>query len=702
MSRAVYGTPRTRTTTGLVVAALIGATLAAATSPSASNEPTTGRALGLAPNHLGPKGTQLGDLTGDGLADVFAYRPSDQAWLVSSAGIGAWRVLAHGALVPSRTWLADLTGDGKDDVFYYRQDDHAWRVSSAGANDFTTYTHGVLDPAYTRFGDLDGDGKADVFTRHADGVWRVSYGGLGDWQIINGGWFDPVNTWIGDLNGDSEDDLLAINADYSWAVSYSGTGPWQTINNGWLNPHNTQLVDVNGDGEDDVFTVTSDGQWRVSHSGTGGWITVNNGYLDPTRTWLADMDGDNAVDVFTVTEAAEWRLSSGATTAWQGINNGRLPFEAEATLSAPFNVLARPCEDRCADPLTVVSTLTPDLSATVLSTVPASIAWEIRRQGASSVGASYTTSAASGGPTTLQVPNGVLADRTQYEFRVVASNAYHSTASPWVKFATGVGEIDPDGHSIDPDDADATSDDSWLSEPQGLTIDLGTPSTKISVSAVGPDASNTAKEETLQRTADGDLDMSFGGLKAEPPIGGSQIPWNEWAACKTYGITDKFKKVKDYDRLWWPGPYQTGVSWVRFYCGRKDTVRVDGKAVESAFGYRHVAERHRGDFGYLAYFMGRQWQDLAGWEMSWLADDPYVVTHYGGPGTGRNARYCVERKFVFMLNDGKIGEHWAVMILGKSARRIMTVFPTQPEYDDGSYCISQGGTTVRDVRWNRL
>lgn len=94
-------------------------------APAVASDNTLGRALGLAPNHLGPRATQLGDMDGDGRADVFSYRASDAAWLVSYSGTSAWHTINLGTLNPTRTWLADLNGDGKADVFTHRESDNA-------------------------------------------------------------------------------------------------------------------------------------------------------------------------------------------------------------------------------------------------------------------------------------------------------------------------------------------------------------------------------------------------------------------------------------------------------------------------------------------------------------------------------------------------------------------------------------------------
>lgn len=323
----------------LALVALVGVIAA----PAASSDNTLGRALGLAPNHLGPRATQLGDIDGDGRADVFSYRSTDQAWLVSYSGTSAWNTINHGALVPTRTWLADLNGDGRADVFTHRQEDNAWLVSYSGTTAWMIINHAYLNPDVTRFGDVTGDGLDDVFTQLADGTWVRSNGGTSEWVVLNGGSFQPSTTWVGDLNGDGREDVVAVNDDWSWAVSYGGTSAWTIINNGYLEPSAAQLVDVNGDGRSDIYAAFDDGSWRVSYSGTSSWTVVNNGALDPTRTWLADLNGDGTADVLTIQNLTRWVMSSSALGAWQELNNGVLP--ADVAVEAPGAINSVACDE---------------------------------------------------------------------------------------------------------------------------------------------------------------------------------------------------------------------------------------------------------------------------------------------------------------------------------------------------------------------
>lgn len=281
---------------------------------------------------LGPDALDVADVDGDGKGDVFAYEPSNGAWLVSYAGISAWTVVNHGTLDRNRTWLADMNGDRKADVFTQFPDGR-WMVSHSAKESWVQYNGSLaLDPARTRLGDLNGDLKADVLAFSADGVWRVSYGGNTAWQVVNNGAFNPPErTWLADMNGDGRDDVFAQLPDGRWMVSHSASSAWTQLNGAdALDPARTWLADLNGDARDDVFTQFGDGRWMVSHSGTSPWVQINGSEaLDGNRTRLSDMNGDGREDLFNVDSSCAWRISYSAASGWSNINNG-CPFRSAA------------------------------------------------------------------------------------------------------------------------------------------------------------------------------------------------------------------------------------------------------------------------------------------------------------------------------------------------------------------------------------
>lgn len=119
-------------------------------------------------------------------------------------------------------------------------------------------------------------------------------------------------------------------------------------------------------------------------------------------------------------------------------------------------------------------------------------------------------------------------------------------------------------------------------------------------------------------------------------------------------------------------------TYARLYCGRVDTV----PNVESKFGFRHIKDRHMGEWEAKAAAMGRGWRDLVGWMMSWMTYDPDLVSVPSGK------RFCYQRKFHFVVNGEVVLNTRAVMILGETGVRIMTFFPNSPK--GRGYCANKG------------
>ncbi len=125
---------------------------------------------------------RMGDLDGDGKADLIFWRPQTGKffWLTSSsrynygaAGSKQWGSVGG---VPDVPLIGDLDGDGKADLIFWRPGTGTFSclTSSTGYNSAAAGTRqwgsvgGVPDVPLT--GDLDGDGKADLI------VWRPGIG----------------------------------------------------------------------------------------------------------------------------------------------------------------------------------------------------------------------------------------------------------------------------------------------------------------------------------------------------------------------------------------------------------------------------------------------------------------------------------------------------------------------------------------------
>jgi uncharacterized delta-60 repeat protein len=251
-----------------------------------------------------------GDVDGDGKVDLTVWRPGVGVWFwltsssgynYDSAGAKQWGSQSEGD-VPL---LGDVDGDGKADLIVWRASTGTWYwltsssgydYAVAGAKEWGSQSLG--DVPLT--GDIDGDGKADLI------VWRAS---TGTWYWLNssseynyasaGGkqWGDQSLgdvARVGDVDGDGLADLTVWRAStgtWYWLTSASGYNyaaagakQWGSQSEGDM----PFLADLDGDGLADL-TV-----WRAS-TGTWYWLTSASGYnyaAAGAKQWGSQSEGD--------------------------------------------------------------------------------------------------------------------------------------------------------------------------------------------------------------------------------------------------------------------------------------------------------------------------------------------------------------------------------------------------------------------------
>jgi len=251
----------------------------------------------------------LGDVDGDGVADVVAHNPGRGVDRISYGGPG-WRFTNH-PLVANATYLpvvANVTGaaDGPDDIIWYSPGtaaDYLWAGQADRNLSSTPVTlHGTWTP---HLGDFDGDGWDDVLWYApgpaSDLLW---YGGPSGPVTAPLHLSTYVTMAVGDFDGDGHDDVLLDGAgtasDALWLGGARGTFAKTAI----AIPGTAKLVvaDLDGDGDDDVVVYragpASDQLWRGGPNvgtvagGSGGFASTTIAITHSYVPVVGDLDGD--------------------------------------------------------------------------------------------------------------------------------------------------------------------------------------------------------------------------------------------------------------------------------------------------------------------------------------------------------------------------------------------------------------------------
>ena len=318
---------------------------------------------------------EVGDLNGDGAADLFLYgdhqntNHSDgrQNILYSNSdGTFTLDPDPQGAGAFFVNWnpiLMDITGDGRDDVMWDlqyadgRSQGYRWMWLNTGPGNSWTSIPNVAgnDGQYVNYrllaGSFSADGFADIIWNSDDGLGRstgtrnmwLGNGGNNFAGVVNlannNGQYTGFSPVFGDFNGDGHSDLIWNSTDTSGrstgtrAIWLSrGQGEWAGSANvagtnglyvGWR-----MLVgDFNADGASDVLWNEDDGFGRsvgsrhmwvsrgnMSFSGITN-VASHNGNYAGWAPLLGDFNGDGKSDVFWFAADTVGR-STGSRALW--------------------------------------------------------------------------------------------------------------------------------------------------------------------------------------------------------------------------------------------------------------------------------------------------------------------------------------------------------------------------------------------------
>ena len=226
----------------------------------------------------GTHGTLLGDVNGDGMEDLIALNDNavNGAWARrdSVAFGGGQGTFYGGAFYGSHgTFLGDVTGDGRADLVGLG-DGYIGVIPSVGGgfNGYQTWSYDTFDGGHGTFlKDVTGDGKADLVTLGDGyvGVLRSQGTSFGPFEIWYwGSFFGTRASHLGDVDGDSIADLVTNDEDRVRVLrstgSYFGT-PETWWGTGFYGYRGTFLGDVDGNSRADLI-ANGDGYVNVIRS----------------------------------------------------------------------------------------------------------------------------------------------------------------------------------------------------------------------------------------------------------------------------------------------------------------------------------------------------------------------------------------------------------------------------------------------------
>ncbi len=270
-----------------------------------------------------PYSVAIGDLDGDGKADLAVADPSGISVFRSTSAPGA---ISYAAKIdfatgsyPSIT-IGDLDGDGKADlavtnsgtVSVFRNTGIPGTISYAAKIDFTTGGY----PSSVAIGDLDGDGKADLAVTNNSNTLSVFRNTGTPGTISYAAKIDfatgavPTSVTIGDLDGDGKADLAVANNNTNTLSVFRNTGTPGTIGyaakidfttGGY--PTSVAIGDLDGDGKVDLAVANNSNTLSVfRNTGTPGTISYA-AKIDfatgshPGSIAIGDLDGDGKADL---------------------------------------------------------------------------------------------------------------------------------------------------------------------------------------------------------------------------------------------------------------------------------------------------------------------------------------------------------------------------------------------------------------------
>lgn len=267
----------------------------------------------------------VAELTGNGIDDVYVYRPGSRAEGFfygtrsrQQASLTATDV--HGTYVPL---AGDFRGDGIDDILWYGPGsaaDSIWSFATGGGHQSRTTT--VNRTYRAAVGDFDGNGRDDIVWHApgaaADSIWlhRADGSHLSTSFDVAGS-YRPI---AGDFDGNGYDDVLwyapGSAEDSLWL--HRADGSHRTVSLDIVGVYEPVAGDFGGDGIDDVFWYAPGGApdslWHQTP--TGGHVSRPHEVNGTYAVAAGDHDDDGYDDLVFVAPPGA------ADSVWYGGETG--------------------------------------------------------------------------------------------------------------------------------------------------------------------------------------------------------------------------------------------------------------------------------------------------------------------------------------------------------------------------------------------
>jgi hypothetical protein len=310
---------------------------------TASSAPADFRGQQTFQTAANPRFGTLGDLNGDGKADLVVVNVnSNSVSVLVGNGDGSFKPQATFASggTPLAVSIGDANDDGKPDLAFVSYTSNSVGILLGNGNG-TFQGPQVLaagpNPSSLAFADLNGDGRTDLAVSNNDSAVSVLLGnGNGAFQAPQSFAAGSVtrSLVIGDVNRDGRPDLVLANFGNNSIGVLLGNGngtfqAQQTAATGAF-PWSLALADVNGDGKPDL-AIANRGQNNIGvllGNGDGSFQTQATFATGarPYSVALGDINGDGKLDL-----AAANQNNNTASTL---LGNGDGSFQGQQTFAS--------------------------------------------------------------------------------------------------------------------------------------------------------------------------------------------------------------------------------------------------------------------------------------------------------------------------------------------------------------------------------